>query len=1033
MHIRFTLIPIILLILTHQAIGRTLLSAAEPDYPPFSIASVDGTADGLAVELLRATVQEMGMDLQCKSALWDQIKNELAQGDLDVLPLVGRTPERDALYDFSIPFLTLHGALFVREDTTDIHELSDLKGKRITVMKGDNAEEYVRRAALSAHISTTPTFDAAFRMLAEGRTDAVIAQKLMGVSLLKILQIDTIRVVGKPNEEFKQTFSFAVKKGNSELLAQLNEGLAILNANGTAHQIHQKWMGVLGYDVARARVLAYGGDHANPPFEFLDNKGRPTGFNIDLLRALSRQTGIDISFQLMPRDRARDQFKRGELDLMAMNYSTDRATAFDFSVPIHRISHAVFSRKDSPLYMGINLFTNGQSSVRKDDFIHEYARKTGLTDQLIAIPDPEKTLQLLSERKVDFSLGALVQGHYWIKKNGWKNLRVAEPKLIVSDYCLCALKDQGDLINLINTGLLELKASGEYRRIYAQWMAPLDPQSEWKLMRQRVYIGILIVLLLCVIAALWIFLLHRQVYKKTAELRGSEERFEIATEAAGIGVWDFDVLHDRLIWDDRMFDLYGATPDAFEGAYNAWAARLHPEDRATAEQAIKEAINGVKEFDTEFRIILPDGKTRYLRAFSKRICSNDGKSLHIIGTNQDITASKLAAEKEDRLNAQLLQARKMESIGLLAGGVAHDFNNKLHVILGYADIALTKIDPNDSIHPPLIEIRKAAQLSADLTGQLLTFARKQIIIPQILDLNSVIENTIKMLSRLIGDDVELIWRPNRLLWPVKMDPSQIDQILTNLCVNARDAINGIGSITIEMQNTTLDDSLHSNESDGLFGDYVMLSISDNGCGMDQTLIGHIFEPFFTSKALGQGTGLGLATIYGIVKQNEGGIAVDSVPNQGSTFKIYLPRCIDGINQNQTDPAQIPSMKGQETILLVEDAPAVLDLTHRLIETLGYQVLVADLPSKALQIAKEYAGKIDLLVTDVIMPGMNGPALAAQLQSRLPHLKCLFMSGYSADTIEPANERSDRVHFIQKPFGLQDMAAKLRAVLDDRPG
>lgn len=401
-----------------------------------------------------------------------------------------------------------------------------------------------------------------------------------------------------------------------------------------------------------------------------------------------------------------------------------------------------------------------------------------------------------------------------------------------------------------------------------------------------------------------------------------------------------------------------------------------------------------------------------------------GKIVSYVGVKKDVTA-ELEKEKEFQ------QAQKMESIGQLAGGVAHDFNNKLQVILGVAEMALSTVDPASDVHEDLTEISKAAKQSSDLTRQLLTFARKQAISPKVLDLNEVIENVLKMLRRLIGEDIDLLWHPSGDLWPVKMDPSQIDQILANLCVNARDAINGVGAISIKTQNIVLDDAFCSGNTDAAPGDYLMLSISDDGCGMEKELLKHIFEPFYTSKAPDKGTGLGLATVYGIVKQNNGIITLDSVPGKGTTFNICLSRCMDETSQSQGDMGKKSPLRGQETILLVEDAPAVLHLTQRLLETLGYRVLTADIPSKALHLARKYSGEIHLLVTDVIMPEASGPELAAQLQLILPNLKCLFMSGYIANAIGPSNVLPEGVQFIQKPFELQSIAVKLRSVLDDR--
>lgn len=398
-------------------------------------------------------------------------------------------------------------------------------------------------------------------------------------------------------------------------------------------------------------------------------------------------------------------------------------------------------------------------------------------------------------------------------------------------------------------------------------------------------------------------------------------------------------------------------------------------------------------------------------------------------TWRDITGRKLAEEEKIKLETQLLQAQKMESVGRLAGGVAHDFNNMLGVIIGHAEMALENVNHDQPIHEDLSEILKAAERSADLTKQLLAFARKQTIAPKVLDLNETVAGMLKMLQRLIGEDIHLTWQPAANLWQVKMDPTQIDQILANLCVNARDAITNVGQITIETLNCTFDDDFCANYPDFLPGDYILLAISDNGRGMDKKTLAQIFEPFFTTKGLGEGTGLGLSTVYGVVRQNNGLINVYSEPGHGTTFKIYLPRYMGKTEQAITEKTTMLIKGGHETILLVEDEPAFLNLTKKMLEQHGYTVLTANNPNDAIQMAREHSGEISLLITDVIMPEMNGRDLAGRLLLHHSHLKYLFMSGYTADLIAHHGVLDDGVHFIQKPFTTQTLAAKIREVLD----
>jgi len=401
------------------------------------------------------------------------------------------------------------------------------------------------------------------------------------------------------------------------------------------------------------------------------------------------------------------------------------------------------------------------------------------------------------------------------------------------------------------------------------------------------------------------------------------------------------------------------------------------------------------------------------------------------GTLAGMAAQVIFNAEHRRLTSQLRQAQKMESVGRLAGGVAHDFNNMLGVILGHVELAMGRIGSMGPVHNDLERIRESAMRSADLTKQLLTFARKQIISPRVLDLNDTVDSMLSMLRRLIGENIRLIWQPGKELWPVKMDPSQIDQILANLCVNARDAISGVGTITIQTDRKTLDQMYCDHHSGAVPGEYVLLSVGDDGAGMDKAVLKNLFEPFFTTKDIGKGTGLGLATVYGIVKQNNGYINVYSEPGLGSVFRIYLPRHIitdpDLLSDvHEADPI-MPA--GNETILLVEDEPAILEVTGLMLQSLGYTVLSADTPKKAITLAKTHDKKIHLLLTDVVMPEMNGKDLAGYLSTLHPDLKCVFMSGYTADVIAHHEVGHKGVQFIQKPFSKNELATRVRTALD----
>ena len=517
--------------------------------------------------------------------------------------------------------------------------------------------------------------------------------------------------------------------------------------------------------------------------------------------------------------------------------------------------------------------------------------------------------------------------------------------------------------------------------------------------------------------------------RKLAEkaLKESEFFFKESQRSAAIGSFKANLVEGFWESSEVMDAIFGIGP-GYHRSIQGWLDLVHPEDREMMEQYLRdEVIAQGKSFAKEYRIIRAnDGEMRWVSGLGSLI-SNSENQLLLMGTIQDITPQKREEEEKSNLEAQLLQAQKIEALGRLAGGVAHDFNNMLSIILGHVEIAQRKEDISPTLQKHLRQIHTAAERSADIVRQLLAFARKQTVSPKILDLNETIQGTLKLLRRLVGEEIELDWTPEKALWPVKLDPVQIDQILANLCVNARDAIAGFGRIAIETNNKNCDASFCGRHKAFVPGDYILLTVSDDGCGMTQQDIDMIFEPFFTTKEVGKGTGLGLAMVYGIVKQNSGYIHVHSEPGQGTTFQIYLPRHIGKDEQLQTNEPLAQIERGKETILVVEDEPAILDVSIQLLEMQGYRVLAASTPGEAIRLAEEHLGEIHLLMTDVVMPEMNGRVLAKKLLSLYPGLRCLFMSGYTADVIAHHGVLEEGVHFIHKPFSLNDIAAKLRKV------
>ncbi|MCF7801617.1 MAG: PAS domain S-box protein [Candidatus Marinimicrobia bacterium] len=518
--------------------------------------------------------------------------------------------------------------------------------------------------------------------------------------------------------------------------------------------------------------------------------------------------------------------------------------------------------------------------------------------------------------------------------------------------------------------------------------------------------------------------------KKIAEtaLRENEARYRALFEKANDAIFLMDG-ETFIDCNTKTLDMFKCTREQIIGKPpTAFSPKHQPDGElstVSAKRKINAALAGHPQF-FEWQHSHYDGMP-FDAEVSLSSIELSGKNF-LLAIVRDISERKQGEAERRKLENQLRQSQKMESIGRLAGGVAHDFNNMLSVILAHTEIVLNELDPDHPIGNSIREIQKAGNRSAEITRQLLGFARKQVIQPEVLNLDKTVTGMLNMLRRLIGEEIELQWHPGSARRCVKMDASQADQILTNLCINARDAIDGVGKITIETSLVSLDDAYCADHEGFRPGEYVLLSVSDDGKGMDAVTLEKIFEPFYTTKEVGQGTGLGLAMIFGIVKQNNGFINVYSEPGQGTTFKLYLPQQMTAMKEHATQASdEIPTGHG-ETILLVEDELAILNLAKTILEYLGYRVLAANSPREAIEISQSRPEKIHLLMTDVVMPQMNGQDLAAKLLAAHPDLKILYMSGYTADVIAQRGILREGVNFIQKPFSRREVASHVHQVL-----
>ncbi len=1144
---------------------KPVTSAAEIDYPPFCIVNEKGMADGFSVELMSAALAAMGREVSFKTGTWPEVKSRLEKGEIQALPLVGRTPERELLFDFTFPYMTLHGAIVVQKKTTDINNIQDLRGRSVAVLKGDNAQEFLLREERGIEILTTDSFSDALDGLSSGIYEAVVMQRLLAVYLIQEKGLKDLKIISRPVDGFSQDFCFAVQEGDRDTLALLNEGLALVMADGTYRDLHTKWFSA--EEPPSDRKIIIGGDHNYPPYEYLDKEGNPAGYNVELTKALAGVMGLNIEIRLGPWQDIMKAFEEGRIDVMqGLFYTPERDQKFDFSQS-HAVNHyVVVTRKgyDNPP-SNIEQLRSKNIVVQHGDVMHQFLVNNGLESELTLVDSHEDMLKELSKGNFDCAVAARISAIFLMENLGLKNLELGHNPLATMEYCYAVGENRKSLLARFTEGLKTLENSGEYRRLHEKWLGIYDePLPLIRALRYSAMVTVPVALLL-LIFFLWSWILRRQVSARTAQLSALSSRYQAILSAlpdivmevdtrniytwanpAGIEFFGDDVLGKntsefflnqekgyaavKTVGNDSVINVesWERRRDGEKRLLSWWCRILKDQNNAVKGALLtarditsqKETAEALKNSEIRYRAIfensldailltIPDGTileanpaacrmlgrtadeitrigrkgivdmsdlrlkkgleerdkngkasgeltmiradgTKFpvevssviyqdenntkkasmiARDITKRIQDQErivhlntllrairdinklivhekdrGRLIHetcsllvksrgyssalviltnsqkkpelwaaegiasnlpelskmlkqdkvppcleyagklkgvlhfdessiqcaecpifkccsnlprlcvsliydntIVGylavaldapvlvTKEESTlfkemaddlafaiSSRLVEESRDRiqkehesLRQQMTQIQRLESVGRLAGGVAHDYNNMLSVIMGNAEFALTRLGPDDPLREELNEILDAGNRSVNITRQLLAFARKQTVAPEIVDLNESVAGTLKMLRRLIGENIELSWNPGYDLWHIKIDPSQIDQILANLCVNARDAITNIGRISIETGNMTFDKAFCSQHAGAVPGDYVLISVSDNGSGMDKTTLEIIFEPFFTTKALGEGTGLGLSTVYGIVKQNNGYIDVYS--------------------------------------------------------------------------------------------------------------------------------------------------------------
>jgi PAS domain S-box-containing protein len=778
------------------------------------------------------------------------------------------------------------------------------------------------------------------------------------------------------------------------------------------------------------RTIVYGGRADFAPYESLDASGQPQGFNVELVRALAREVDIGVEIRLLPPEELSREFAAGRIDLQSRIFSDARAREVDYLATLWTIRVVMAFLPGRASYPSRLDQLQGESVVVQSRSVvaEELERLPEALRPTLVIQDDQRTaLELLRRREVSAVVGNYLTLTRFGRELGLENL--VERPIKTYSYHLVTPKGRGGEFAWTFNAMAHLESAGVRDGLVESHLSLPPAPWTWRdaLPALAAILGLVLSVGLVVFA--WNRALRQQVEARTQELGTSllekealarylhltNETLQAFIQSSPLAIVSLDPAGAVRSWNARAEQLFGWTADEIVGhPLPSHTARGHEEIRVLLVRALHgESLQGV-----ELQRHRKDGSAVQISVWASPLYNEAGQVAEVVAFVADTT-------REKRLAEQLQQAQKMEAVGRLAGGIAHDFNNVLTAITGYSDLALRRINPDDPVRRHLEGIRTAADKATAFTRQVLSFSRKQVLAPRVLDLDDIASSVVSMLRPVIGEDIRVTHTHGLALWPVKADPGQLQQVVLNLAVNARDAMPDGGELSLETANVELPDAF----SVGASGPHVMVAVRDTGVGMTEEVRSHLFEPFFTTKEPGRGTGLGLATVHGIVKQSGGHLVVESSLGGGSTFRVYLPRASEERMPVAAPPVPDATPGGSETVLLVEDDDAVRQLNLEVLTSAGYQTLEARHAGEALVIAERHAGPIHLLISDVVMPHMSGPELVDRLAAVRPGVRVLLVSGYADVAVLQHGRGADALPLLQKPFPPDVLLRRAREVLD----
>jgi len=1036
----------------------------DDNYPPYVFRGADGTLQGILIDRWRLWEVKTGMKAQITGLDWGEALRRMEAGGYDVIDTIFFNEKRAQIYEFSKPYAKIDVSIFFDREIGGIHDADSLKGFPVAVKRGDAAVDYLRGKGVS-FLQEYPSYEAIIEAAAQRKVHVAVIDVPPALYFLHKKGLhDRFR---RSAPLYTGEFHRAVRKGNQAVLQMVEEGFARISA-AQYRAIDEKWLGepvshvdsYWRYFATAAGVLVLMVLAVVVWNRSLRLKVQEKTRALEEQVALSRKREEELR---VSEEKYRSLYERSiegiyqttpEDRFLSANPALARMVGYDspeeLMAAVEDVGTRLYARAADREHVKRLLAEEGMVRGLETRWLDRDGRELWVRLNARAVRDEEGnvvcfegTVEDITERKraetalresESFSRSLIRYLHDAVIVLSW------EGEILFANESAAKIVELPAAEALVGRNMTDFLHPDSLPKAWEDSAAVRGGTegfvSEYRLRTAR---G----------RDVWVEGLGGKIEFRGGEanivclrditdrrqaleaLKESEEKYRTLVENAGEAI--FVAQDGKLAFVNRATCRFvGYAEEELVG--RPFTEFIHPDDGEMVVQRYLARLRGDKVPDVYvFRVIHKNGTTLWgeLRAVLIEWLGRPA-SLNFL---TDITKRKVMEEERERLQAQLLQAQKMESVGRLAGGVAHDFNNMLQAILGYTDLALIGVDPNGATARHLLGIRRAAEHAAETTQQLLAFARRQAANPRLLDLNATVEGMLTMLSRLIGEDIDLVWSPGEGPLTIHMDPAQINQVLVNLCVNSRDAVTGTGRITIATAEVFLDDAFCSRNPGSSPGPHAMIAVSDTGCGMDKEILKNIFDPFFTTKEVGKGTGLGLAMVYGIVKQNDGYIEVDSEPGRGATFRIYLPlRRGEGDKEAQgTKAATGGALGGRETILVVEDETVILEMIAEMLAPLGYEVLTAATPAEALDIVGEAGRRIDLLITDVVMPGMNGRDLAERIRSLQGDVRCLFMSGYTAEIIARHGVPETGIGFLQKPFTMQELTDKVREALGRHEG